>query len=86
MGNGDKELEALIAAVCGDDELQLEVGDALGRFRRRRDAAIIAQEAARLLPLGADIAAIRQRCHRSTIYRRARRAIVALRSHDATKP
>lgn len=76
MTNGDAEILALLIALDGDDELQIALGEAVGRFRRRRDAAIRDQEAARLLPLGADVVAIRQGCHRVTAYRRAQRAKV----------
>lgn len=84
---GDAELEALIRAVDADDRLQIELGEALGRFRKRREREIADMQAAQLLPLGAEVVAIRQRCHRSTVYRRARRSRlykVARQSPDAT--
>lgn len=83
---GDNEMAALVAAVDGDASLELELGDVLGRFRRRRDAAIRDQEAAALLPLGACVAAERQRVHRATVYRRVSRfQKVARQIPDATK-
>ena len=82
---GDNELAALVAAVDGDGRLEVELGEALGRFRNRQDRAIRDQEAARLLPLGAEIVAERQGCHRVTAYRRAHRAkIVAPSLPNAT--
>jgi hypothetical protein len=83
---GDSEMAALIVALDGDDEFQVALGELIGRFRRRQDQAIRDMEAARLLPLGAGVAAIRQRCHRSTVYRRVSRAMkVARLKPDATK-
>lgn len=82
---GSDELTALITRVDGDERLELELGEALGRFHARRDRQIRDMEAARLLPLGADVVASRQHCHRSTAYRRAGRVkIVALISAGAT--
>ena len=83
---GDNELAALIAATDADGQCQIELGEALGRFNLRRERAIRDMEAARLLPLGADIAATRQHCHRSTVYRRVSRfQKVARQMPDATK-
>jgi hypothetical protein len=83
---GDREIEALVTALDGDEEFQLDLGVLVGKFRRRQDQAIRDMEAARLLPLGAGIAAIRQHCHRSTVYRRVSRAMkVARLKPDATK-
>lgn len=76
MNNGEAEMLALIAALDGDEQLQVAVGVAVGQFRRRRDAYIRDMEAARLLPLGAEVVAIRQGCHRVTAYRRAARAAI----------
>ena len=72
--DGGNEMQALIEAIDGDDEFQIDLGDLVGRFIRKRDAAIRDMEAARLLPLGAEVVAIRQSCHRSTVYRRVSRA------------
>lgn len=82
MQTGDKELAALVAAVDGDDKFQLELGEALGRFRRRRQLEIDAQQAADLLPRGVVAVMERQGCHRSTAYRRALR--VARKNSRAT--
>ena len=83
---GDNELTALIAATDADEQAQVEMGEVLGRLRARRERAIRDMEAARLLPLGADIAATRQHCHKSTVYRRVSRfQKVARLIHDATK-
>ncbi len=54
-----------------------EILTVLLRMNRETEQAITDQEAARLLPMGADVVAARQGCHRVTAYRRARRAIVA---------
>lgn len=83
---GDAEIAALVVALDGDEEFQLDLGELVGKFRRRQDQAIRDMEAARLLPLGASVAAIRQRCHRSTVYRRVSRAMkVARQKPDATQ-
>jgi hypothetical protein len=74
LNDGNKEMEALVAAIDGDDEFQLALGDLVGRFRRRRERAILDMEAARLLPLGAMIVAERQGCCRATVYNRVHRA------------
>ena len=91
MNTGNAELEALIRAVDGDWRLELELGEALGKFRRRREVEIRDREAADLLPhIGADKVAERQGCDRVTVYRRAKRAsrrvVVALRAHSVTSP
>lgn len=82
MAKGDAEMAALVAAVDGDDKLQLELGDALGRFRRRRDQQVTDMQAAELLPRGVVVVMERQGCHRSTAYRRALR--VAQKNSRAT--
>ena len=67
------------------DEFELDLGELVGRFRRKHDRAMLDAEAARLLPLGAVVVAERQECHRVTAYRRAARAkIVALNFPLAT--
>lgn len=55
-------------------DFELALGELVGKYRRAHDAAMRDQEAARLLPMGADVVAIRQGCHLSTAYRRASRA------------
>lgn len=84
MAKGDAEMAALVAAVDGDAEFELDLGAVVGRWRAKQERAIRDQEAARLLPLGAEVVAMRQHCHRATAYRRAQRAIVALRKLNAT--
>ena len=44
------------------------------RAQREKEREIADMEAARLLPLGADVVVEMQGCHRSTAYRRAERA------------
>ena len=84
---GDNELAALIDAIDGDMALEVELGEALGKFRKRRDAAIRDMEAARLLPSGAYKLAQGRAVAPSTMYRRAERGRRLLRDlqHDATK-
>lgn len=81
-------IEALAAEGCDRrvlGDLEADCIGRAGRIRMVRDRAIRDMEAARLLPKeGADVIAIRQGCHRATAYRRAGRAIVALRLRDAT--
>jgi triphosphoribosyl-dephospho-CoA synthetase len=86
---GDAELAALVVAVDGDAELEVALGEAMGRFRRRREQWDLEAEAARLLPThGANAVAELQCVDRVTVYRRAKRAtrrfVVALRSPVAT--
>jgi hypothetical protein len=71
---GDNELAALIDAIDGDVKLEVEIGEALGRFRVRRDRAIRDREAADLLHLGWRVVAERQEgiC-KSAVYKRAER-------------
>lgn len=71
--NGDKELEALVAALDGDAELELALGDVVGRFRKRRDRAIRDMEAAQLLHLGSDALTERFNVSRRTVYYMAER-------------
>ena len=83
-------LDAL-AAVLGPDcvaDFKVELDCIERRYFREFDQRVLYMEAARLLPLGAEVVAIRQSRHRSTIYRRAERGreIVALLLHGATKP
>jgi hypothetical protein len=63
---------------CGAGaEFELALGELVGRYRRAHDARMRDAEAARLLPLGAEVVAIRQTCHRSTAYRRAARDLLS---------
>lgn len=70
--------EGIPSHAIGDIEADL-IGR-VGRLRILRDRAIRDVEAARLLPHGAVPLAERQHCHRSTVYRRAKRGryVVAL--------
>lgn len=80
-------MAALIAAVDGDMEFEIALGELLGKFRRRQDAAIRDMEAARLLHTGAYDLARGRGVAPSTVYRRAKRGRELLRElqHDATK-
>lgn len=73
MADWTEAMTALVIALDGDDELQLGLGEVVGSFRRRRDAAIRDQEAARLLPLGRRVAATRLGVAESTVYKMAHR-------------
>jgi hypothetical protein len=70
---GDAELAALIVAIDGDVRLELELGEVVGRFRKRRDRCIADMEAAKLLPLGREVAAERLGVAPSTVYKMNRR-------------
>lgn len=76
MAKGDAEMAALVAAVSGDLKFELELGEVLGRFRRRVDRAVTDQETAELLPKvqKAALVAERKGCHVSTVYRRLQRS------------
>lgn len=73
---GDAELAALVAAVGGDLKLELELGEAMGKFRRRVERAITDKQTADLLPQvqKATVVAERKGCHISTVYRRLQRS------------
>lgn len=70
---GDAELEALIRAVDGDARLEVELGEVLGRFRRRRERDMRDMQIADLLHEGADKCVERFGCARRTVYWRAAR-------------
>jgi hypothetical protein len=76
--------EAMRDKFGAGPEFELALGDLVGRYRRAHDSRMRDAEAARLLPHGAEVVAERQGCHRVTVYRRARRAIVALKILHAT--
>jgi hypothetical protein len=77
--------EAMTPYGAGAD-FQLSLGELVGRYRRAHDARMRDAQAAQLLPLGADVVAIRQKCHLSTVYRRASRAkTVARKLPDANE-
>ena len=65
------------------DGLRAEVLGRLTRMDRRRSQDIRDMEAARLLPSGAVAVRERQRCHLSTVYRRASRAEILARKMQA---
>ena len=71
-------MDALIGAMRAEygagDCFEVELGELIGKYRRKHDRAMIDAETARLLPLGVEVAAERKHCHRSTVYRRASRA------------
>lgn len=82
MATSDEAMRVLCDAmreVGAGVEFELALGDLVGRYRRAHDLRMRDAEAARLLPLGANVVAIRQGCHRATAYRRSKRAhVVAL--------
>ena len=65
---------ALQAEIGAGVEFELDLGELIGKYRRKHDRAMLDAEAARLLPLGPDVAAEAAGCHRVTVYRRAARA------------
>ena len=71
-----------LAAILGSDsaaDLKVEVEIIERRYFRDLERRLRCAEAARLLPLGAEVVAERQNCHRVTAYRRAARGkVVAL--------
>lgn len=82
-----KLCESLAAEIGAGVDFQLDLGELIGRYRRRHERNMLEVEAARLLPNGAEVVAERQRCHRATAYRRAARAnVVARKIPDATTP
>lgn len=79
-------IESLSAEGCETGDFEADVIGMVGRLRKARERAIRDREAAQLLPLGAEVAAIRQECHRSTVYRRVSRfQKVARQMPNATK-
>lgn len=67
------------------DNFAADVRCKLHKMQRRHQQDIRDMEAARLLPLGAEVAVERIGCHRSTLYRRASRGNkVARQTPDAT--
>lgn len=74
-----KLVDALAAEIGHSASFELELGELIGKYRRRRrkEVALMAAEdtAFELLRRGeADNLAERQGCHRVTVYRRAARA------------
>ncbi|WP_143014558.1 hypothetical protein [Pseudoxanthomonas sp. CF125] len=54
-------------------EFELALGELVGRYRRAHDAAMRDQQAAELLPLGRNVAAIRLGVAPSTVYKMCHR-------------
>ncbi len=69
------------AAALAD--MAVEVRILANRYLRESEQREQDAEAARLLHLGAEVAAERQHCHRATIYRRAERAKIVARFSDS---
>lgn len=61
-------------------EFELALGDLVGRYRRAHDAAMRDQEAARLLPMGPEIARNRLGVATSTLYKMTHRHLRRCRS------
>ena len=78
--------ESLAQEIGAGVDFELELGELIGKYRRKHDRRMVDAEADRLLPLGPSIAAERQSCHRVTVYRRAARARVAAKKPLATTP
>ena len=70
---GNAEMAALVAALDGDAEFEMALGELVGKLRRRQEAAIRDREAAELLPLGRFVAAERLGVATSTVYKMTRR-------------
>ena len=71
--------EVMRAEYGASVDFEVSLGELVSKYRRAHDARMRDMEAARLLPLGAEVVAIRQGCHRATAYRRSKRAnVVAL--------
>jgi hypothetical protein len=82
--------QALIAAGVPAPEAQRVAtlfANALAQADKARRVAAQERDAADNLHRGADVLARRQRCHRSTVYRRARRGRLShVEADNATKP
>lgn len=70
---GNDEMAALVIAVMGDTQLEVELGEVLGRFRARHEREMRDRQAADLLPLGRGIAAQRLHVAESTVYKMVHR-------------
>lgn len=70
---GSAEMAALIAAVDGDADFELALGELVGRWRKKQEAAIRDREAADLLPLGWRVVVERLGGCKATAYNRAAR-------------
>lgn len=74
MAKGDAEMAALVAAIDGDAELELDLGALVGRWRAKQERAIRDREAAELLPLGWRVVAERFDVSKATVYNMNQRA------------
>jgi hypothetical protein len=74
MAKGDAEMAALVAAVDGDVEFEIDLGILVGRLRAKQERAIRDQEAATLLPLGWRVVAERFDVSKATVYNMNQRA------------
>lgn len=78
--------EAMRVEYGAGDEFDIALGELVGKQRAVHDKRMRDAQAAELLPLGAEVAATRQHCHRSTVYRRVSRfQKVARQTTTATK-
>lgn len=88
MATSDEAIDLLCAAMLRDygagDDFQLALGDLVGRFRRKHERHILDMEAARLLPLGADVLMARLGGCRATQYNRAKRGRMLSKSREAS--
>jgi len=84
----DEAMEALCTAMLRDYgagvEFELALGELIGRFRRRHERNVLDVEAARLLPLGADVLMARFGGCRATQYNRAKRGRTLSKSREAS--
>lgn len=85
--NSNEAMDALCTAMLREsgagDEFGLALGELVGRFRRKHERTILAMEAARLLPLGADVVVQRMGGCRATAYNRAKRGRILSKSSEA---
>lgn len=82
-----KLCEVLAAEIGAGAEFEVELGELIGKYRRKHDRAMLDAEADRLLPsLGIAVAVERIGAHKSTIYRRVERARTRLRIVAANPP
>lgn len=79
---GNAEMAALVVVLDGDAEFEIELGEAVGRLLRRRNAAIRDQEAADLLPYGWRTVVERFGVCKATAYNMAERAERARQSNE----
>jgi hypothetical protein len=73
MAKGDAEMAALVAAVDGDVEFELALGELIGRLRRQHERDIEDMEIAKLIPHGSAAVIERFGTPLRTTFRRASR-------------